>query len=143
MGDSFSKKENAKKKAKKLKDKEQRREERKTNNNKGKSLEDMLVYVDAHGNLHNTPQETQKTEINLSEIRLGATPIPDEPTEKTGTVVKFLLEKGFGFILEDETSDSIFFHTSDLLELIKEQDRVKFEKERTPKGYQAIHIKKQ
>lgn len=142
MGDSFSKKENAKKKAQKLKEKAQRREDRKSNNNKGKSLDDMFVYVDENGNLHDTPQTTAKTEVNLEDIRLGATPIPDEPTEKTGTVVKFILEKGFGFILEDNTSDSIFFHTNDLLELIKEQDRVTFEKGRSPKGYQATNIKK-
>ena len=49
MADSFSKKENFKKKAQKQKEKAQRREERKTNNNKGKELDDMLMYVDAYG----------------------------------------------------------------------------------------------
>lgn len=51
MADSFSKKENKKKKARKKQDKAQKREERKSNNDKGKSLEDMMAYVDENGNL--------------------------------------------------------------------------------------------
>ena len=39
MADSFSKKENFKKKLQKQKEKAQRREERKTNNDKGKEVE--------------------------------------------------------------------------------------------------------
>ena len=50
MADSYSKKENIKKKEKKREEKRLQREERKTNNNKGKSLEDMIVYVDVLGN---------------------------------------------------------------------------------------------
>ncbi|GLB47985.1 cold-shock protein [Neptunitalea lumnitzerae] len=143
MGDSFFKKENAKKKAKKLKEKAQRREERKSSNNKGKSLESMFVYVDENGQLHDTPPTQERTEINLEDIQLGAAPIPEESPVKTGTVEKFILEKGYGFIREDNGSgDTIFFHTNDLLELVKQQDRVTFEKEKSPKGYKAIQIKK-
>ncbi len=59
MPDSFTKKENIKKKAKKKKEKELKREDRKTNNNKGKSLEDMFVYVDEKGQLTSTPPEVK------------------------------------------------------------------------------------
>lgn len=46
MGDSFFKKENQKKKNKKKQDKVLKREDRKINNNKGKSLDEMIIYVD-------------------------------------------------------------------------------------------------
>ncbi len=62
MPDSFTKKENIKKKIKKKKDKELKREDRKTNNNKGKSLEDMFVYVDKNGQLTSTPPVQKQPE---------------------------------------------------------------------------------
>ena len=49
MAESFTKKENTKKKIKRSKDKQLRRDYRKENNNKGKNLEDMIVYVDVNG----------------------------------------------------------------------------------------------
>ena len=36
-------------------DKAQGKEERKNNNNKGKSLDDMLAYLDENGNISTTP----------------------------------------------------------------------------------------
>ncbi|SFU53108.1 Cold shock protein, CspA family [Pustulibacterium marinum] len=143
MADSFSKKEKAKKKAKKLKEKAERREQRKTDNNKGLELKDMLVYVDENGHLQDTPPDAPREEIKLEDIQLGAAPIEEEDPIKTGFVEKFILEKGYGFIREENgNGDNIFFHTSDLLDLIKQQDRVTFEKERSPKGYKAVNIKK-
>lgn len=143
MGDSFLKKENAKRKAQKLKEKSQRRELRKTSNNKGKDMESMFAYVDENGQLHDTPPTMNKEEINLEDIQLGAAPKIEESPIKLGIVEKFILEKGYGFIREDEGGESIFFHTNDLLDLVKQQDRVTFEKERSPKGYKAINVKKQ
>ncbi|QLH46362.1 MAG: cold shock domain-containing protein [Bacteroidota bacterium] len=51
-------------------------------------------------------------------------------------------EKGFGFITEDSTRESVFVHSNQLQEVVKERDRVEYEKERTPKGYSAIRVKK-
>ena len=59
MACSFSKKENNKKKSKKLQDKQLRREDRKDNNNKGKSLDDMIVYVDVNGHFTSVPPHLQ------------------------------------------------------------------------------------
>ncbi len=144
MGDSFSKKEYAKKKIQKLKEKAQRREARKSSNNKGKDLESMFAYVDENGHLQNTPPTLRKSEVNLEDIQLGAAPKIAESPIKTGTVETFLIEKGFGFIREDEGhGENIFFHSSDLLNILKPNDRVTFEKENSPKGYRAIQIKKQ
>ncbi len=67
MPDSFTKKENIKKKIKKKKDKVQKRNERKTNNNKGKGFESMIIYVDENGHLTSTPPpETNKQESKKS-----------------------------------------------------------------------------
>ena len=69
MADSFSKKENFKKKLQKQKEKNLKREERKTNNNKGKGLEEMLLYVDENGQLTETPPDDQNREgidLNVS-----------------------------------------------------------------------------
>ncbi|MGV4414075.1 cold shock domain-containing protein [Chryseobacterium sp. T1] len=138
MADSFSKKENFKKKAQKQKEKAQRREERKTNNNKGKELDDMLMYVDAYGQLTSTPPG-EKQDVNLDEIQLGAAPIPEEETTKSG-IVTFFSEKGYGFITEDSTKENVFFHSNNCSQVIKKGNKVSFEKERSVKGFSAINV---
>ncbi len=140
MADSFSKKENFKKKLQKQKEKAQRREERKTNNNKGKDVDEMFMYVDAYGQLTSTPPDQQEKEkIDLNDIQLGAAPIEEEEKLKTG-IVTFFSEKGYGFITEDHTKENIFFHSNNCAQLVKKGNKVSFEKERSPKGFSAINI---
>ncbi|AWM12439.1 cold-shock protein [Flavobacterium sediminis] len=142
MSDSFSKKENAKKKAKKQQEKALRREDRKINNNKGKGFDNMIAYLNEDGNLTSTPPDLSKRkEINPDDILLGATPIEEEKKERTG-VVSFFSQNGYGFIIDDESHENIFVHSNQLSEPLKEKDKVIFEKERTPKGYNAINVKK-
>ncbi|WP_333851894.1 cold-shock protein [Epilithonimonas sp.] len=136
MADSFSKKENFKKKLQKQKDKALRREERKTNNDKGKETE--FMYVDAYGRLTSTPPE-ERLEVDLDNIQLGAAPIEAEETVKTG-IVTFVSEKGYGFITENKTNENIFFHSNNCAVPIKKGNKVSFEKERSPKGFSAINI---
>lgn len=138
MADSFSKKENFKKKIQKQKEKALRREDRKTNNNKGKGLDEMLTYVDSYGRLTSTPPE-EKHEINIDDIQLGAAPIPEEEIRKTG-IITFFSDKGYGFITEDKSKENVFFHTNNCTELVKKGNKVSFEKERSPKGFSAIDI---
>lgn len=141
MADSFSKKENFKKKVQKAKEKAQKREERKTSNNKGKGLDDMLMYVDANGQLTSTPPDhVDKIEIDLDNIQLGAAPIEAEEIRKTG-IVTFFSEKGYGFITEDKSKENVFFHSNNCMELVKKGNKVSFEKERSPKGFSAVDIK--
>lgn len=142
MADTFSKKSLQQKRAKKKQDKQERKEERKTNNNKGKRLEEMLAYVDEYGNLTDVPPDAQKrTEIKTEDIILGAAPVVHQ-TEFTGRVDKFFTEKAYGFITEDKTQASIFVHNDKVLEAIKENDRVVYEKQKTPKGYIALNVRK-
>ncbi|WP_415326346.1 cold shock domain-containing protein [Chryseobacterium sp. MMS23-Vi53] len=141
MADSFSKKENFKKKQQKQKEKALRREERKENNAKGKSLDEMFMYVDANGQLTSTPPDNdEREEINLDNIQLGAAPIEAEETIKTG-IVTFLSEKGYGFITEDKTKENIFFHNNNCIDQIKKGNKVSFEKEKSPKGFSAAEIR--
>ncbi len=142
MADTFNKKALQQKKAKKKQDKLERKEERKTNNDKGKSLEEMTVYLDEFGNFTDVPPEQQKRKkINSKDILLGAAPITEQK-ESTGTVSLFFAEKAYGFITEDETKETVFLHSNKMLEPVTEKDRVIFEKEKTPKGYAAVNVRK-
>ena len=71
MAETFAKKEKEKKKAKKKQDREQKREDRKFNNDKGKSLDEMTVYVDEEGNFHDSPPDFKpRKKIDLNSLRL-------------------------------------------------------------------------
>ena len=58
----------------------------------------------------------------------------------TGKVKWFSLEKGFGFIKEDETDEKYFVHVSSLTEEIVENDKVQFELEMGMKGMNAVRV---
>ena len=84
MADSFSKRKTTRKSTKQQ-EKAKRREERKSTNNKGKSLDEMMAYVDANGQITTTPPEDNAPlEINLDDIQLGAAPIEAEEAVKQG-----------------------------------------------------------
>ncbi|OJU76449.1 MAG: cold-shock protein [Bacteroidetes bacterium 47-18] len=141
MADTYSKKALQQKKAKKKQDKQERREERKTNNDKGKSLEEMTVYLDEYGNITDVPPEKQKrSKIPVQDLPEGAAAAEDR--EYTGIVSLFFTDKAYGFITEDNTRANIFVHSNKTREPIKEKDRVVYEKEKTPKGYAAINVRK-
>ncbi|NLR61033.1 cold shock domain-containing protein [Chitinophaga polysaccharea] len=143
MGESFSKKENRNKKMKVKENKAQKKEERKVNNSKGKSLEDMLAYVDEDGNLSSEPpRQTQRAEIDPKDIRIGATPRPPEDNTRTGIITFFNTLKGFGFITDDKSGESVFFHINQLSEPVKERDSVSFVREKSARGYNAIAVTK-
>lgn len=142
MADTFNKKALQQKRAKKKQDKRERREERKGHNDKGKSLDDMIVYLDEFGNLTNIPPDKQKRKkINVEDIQLGAAPI-EEQKEFTGMVSLFFDDKAYGFITEDDSRETVFVHANKLMEPVTEKDRVTYEKEKTLKGYAAFNVKK-
>jgi hypothetical protein len=57
MADSFSKKQQHKKKVLKQKEKDQKKADRKLHNNKGKGFDSMLIYVDENGHFTDTKPE--------------------------------------------------------------------------------------
>ncbi len=143
--ETAAKKDKEKKKAKDRQDKAQRKEERKANNSKGKSLEDMMAYVDEDGNLSSTPPDPRKKkEINLEDIQLGAARNDQEVREvvRNGVVTFFNDAKGYGFINDLKSQESVFVHINQLSSPIKERDKVTFETEMGAKGLSAIKVKK-
>ena len=138
MADSYSKKENIKKKEKKRQEKLLQREERKTNNNKGKSLEEMIAYVDINGNLTDVPPHLQDKEADLkNNERLEVKDIIIN-----GVVDNYNDAKGFGFIKVSNSTDKIFFHFKESREQLKVGDNVAFKKVLTEKGFKATQISK-
>ena len=61
---------------------------------------------------------------------------------KTGTVKFFKKDKGFGFIIEDETKKEYFAHISECKNDIDKDDRVTFSPSSNRKGEMATDIKK-
>lgn len=143
--ETSNKKEKEKKKLQKKKEKELKKKERKANSEKGKSFEDMIAYVDEYGNLTSTPPDpTKKTEINAEDIQLGAAKREEvEPMDiiRKGTVTFFNDSKGYGFIKDHETQESVFVHINGLEDDIKENDKVTFETEMGKKGLNAVKVK--
>lgn len=144
--ESFGKKEREKKKEKKKKDKLSKKEDRKTNSEKGKSLEDMFAYVDEFGNLSSTPPDPnkKKTVVNLEDIQIGvAKQEPIDPADliRKGTITFFNDSKGFGFIKDHISQESVFVHINNLVDRVAEGDKVSFETEKGPKGLSAIKVR--
>ena len=141
MADSFSKKEREKKKRKKAQEKKDRRERRKQ---EGKTQVEFM-YVDENGNLTTEPQDLSKRSVKLEEVEIG---VPKSEStgesrfEKQGKVKFFNVEKGYGFIIDEETSQSFFVHSNDLEIEIDSNDLVTFEVGSGPKGPIAMKVKK-
>lgn len=144
--ESFAKKEREKKRQKKKQDKQERKELRKTERDLvgPRSLEDMLSYVDEDGNVVSTPPDpAAKRAVKLEDIVIGVPKRIDIPVDPvhTGTVNFFNASKGYGFIHDVVTNTNIFVHQNDLLDRIKDHDKVSFEVEQTSKGPTAIKVK--
>jgi cold shock CspA family protein len=144
--ETFNKKEKEKKKQQKRKEKEQRLAERRANAKEGKSLEEMMAYVDANGNITNTPPDptAKKIVVKEEDIVIGSRNMEgvESNTIRKGRVMSFNSAKGYGFIKDEQTQESLFVHTNSLTSPIKENDRVTFETQRGNKGLSAVNVKK-
>lgn len=60
---------------------------------------------------------------------------------ENGTVKFYNEAKGFGFIIDDETTKDIFVHASGLIGQIREGDKVEFEVENGKKGLTAVNVR--
>ena len=144
--ETFGKKEKEKKKLKERREKEEKMAERKANSKKGKSLDEMMAYIDENGNLSATPPDPRRMKTFKQEDMQISVPKPEErhqgETIRTGVVTFFNDAKGFGFIKDLQTQESVFIHANQLSEPIKENDKVSFEVELGPKGANAVNVKK-
>jgi len=61
-------------------------------------------------------------------------------------VIKALTEKGFGFIAVEGQEKDLFFHSNSLVGVqfneLREGDTVSFETEMSPKGMNAVNVKR-
>lgn len=144
--ETFSKKEKEKNKQRKRQDKEAKREERKAHSSKGKDLDEMMAYVDEFGNITDTPPDPAKKKkvVKQEDIVIGvARQAPADPEDliRKGTVTMFNASKGYGFIKDHESQESIFVHQNGLASSIKENDKVTFETEKGQKGLVAVKVR--
>ncbi len=145
MGETWNKKERQKKKQKEKLDKAEKMKERKDNAGKGKSLNDMMAYVDENGVITATPPDPKKRkEIKLEDIEIGVpqyVPLTEAELTRSGKVTFFNHEKGFGFIKDLVSQQSVFVHVNNLSAAINENDKVSFEIGHGPKGPVAVNVK--
>jgi cold shock CspA family protein len=145
MGETWNKKEREKKRLANRKEKAEKKLERKENSKDGNNLDSMLAYLDENGNLTSKPPDPRKKivinaeDINTSVPKQG--PVNPEDLIRKGTVTFFNDAKGYGFIKDRETQESIFVHINSLTEAIKENNLVSFEIEMGPKGANAVNVK--
>jgi len=140
---TYSKIEKEKARVKKREEKQKKKDARKAEN-KNKGIQ--FAYVDAYGNLTDTPPNpADKIKVDASTIEIGI-PKKEESDEvvdpvHNGKVSFFDSSKGFGFIIDSETQEKYFCHISGLLDKIAENDKVTFELERGMKGMNAVKVK--
>lgn len=149
MAETYNKKERNKKKLQKRKDKEQRREERRMDTSKsGRSLDDMIAYVDEYGNITDTPpDQTNRKPIALEDIAID---IPREEPEDpdalpTGIISYFDASKGYGFITGSKKQERVFVHQSQLADpsiTLNKGDKVEYLAKKGPRGLQAELVRK-
>ncbi|MBT8195761.1 MAG: cold shock domain-containing protein [Bacteroidia bacterium] len=141
--ETFNKKEKEKKRAKKRQEKMEKREARKSQPKA--SLDDMIAYVDEFGNTTSTPPDPalqKKVKLEDIEVSVPKRAKIEMDAVRKGKVDFFNTDKGFGFIIEDETNESYFVHINGCEDEITENDKVSFELEKGLKGMNAVKVKK-
>lgn len=142
--ETFNKKEIRNKKEKKRKEKEAKRLARKENEKKS-SLDDMIAYVDENGNITSTPPDpTKKKAAKIEEIEVSVpkTERSEKPDHnREGVVTLFHYSKGYGFIKDSISKESIFVHVNNMVDDIREGDKVAFEVVSGHKGPAAMNVK--
>ncbi len=142
-----NKQEKEKIKFKKKQDKAQKKLERQAESRDGSNLDDMIAYVDEYGRITSTPPDpTQKKEvIKAEDIEIDVrnkNVSRSEDVPATGKVSFFNETKGYGFIKDSISGESLFVHINSIEGTIKEGDTVTFVTERSPKGLSAVNVKK-
>lgn len=143
--ETFQKKEKEKKKLRKKQEKAERKAERQEQSSGG-DLENMMAYVDEFGNITDTPPDPtkKKKEVKPENIVVGVPkqgkPDPEDLVRE-GKVTFFNDSKGFGFIKDYESQDSVFVHVNGCIDDVKENDKVTFETEKTARGLSAIKVR--
>lgn len=145
MAETWNKKEREKRKKQNKKDKAERKIERRESNKNNSDPESMYAYLDENGNLSSKPLDPRKKiVINVEDIEIGVPkqePLNPEDLIRKGIVTFFNNDKGYGFIKDMETKESVFVHANSLTEPVKENNTVSFEVQMGPKGPNAVNVK--
>ncbi|MFZ9695474.1 MAG: cold-shock protein [Chitinophagaceae bacterium] len=144
MAEFWSKRDREKKKQQARKEKEEKKRERKENARDGNDLSEMIAYLDENGNLTSVPPDPSKRkEISLDEIQIGVPKMEDRDPEERfeeGVITFFNEEKGFGFIRDIRTKQSIFVHNKQLSGPVQLNDKVRFVIGKGQKGPEAMEV---
>ncbi|MDM1292941.1 cold shock domain-containing protein [Sphingobacterium sp. N143] len=130
---TFNKKEREKKKLLKKQQKIEKKEFNKTNNDKGKSLEELFAYVDEYGNISDKPP------VKLKE---GETPASASTQDdySFGKVVHYNTESNYGFIRDNETQQSVYFNDRLVGQKLNLNQKVKFKFKSAKQGTQVTEV---
>src|SRR3546814_7016028 len=106
-----------------------------------------VLFRSENGDLTFTPPDPKKRKvINQEDIEIGVSkqeaPDPADLIRK-GIITFFNESKGYGFIKDQESQESIFVHVNSFEEELGENDKVTFETEKGQKGLNAVRVKKQ
>lgn len=144
MAESWNKKDREKRKRKEKQEKAEKMRERKENAKKT-SFDDMIAYLDENGNLTSKPPDPRKkAEVKLEDIQIGVpeyVPPTEEELTHTGKVTFFNNEKGFGFIKDLASQQSVFVHANNLQSPVRENDKVSFQIKMGQRGPAAVNVK--
>jgi cold shock CspA family protein len=138
-----NKRELEKQRQKEKQEKREKMEERRNSQGKGKSLDEMMAYIDENGNITSVPPDPEKKKVFLAEdIEIGVPKRPEvEDPLREGKIDYFDRSKGFGFILQND-GDKVFFHINQATYPVQEGDIVTFTIERGPRGFNAVGVSK-
>jgi len=144
MAEYFSKRDRERKKQQARKEKEEKKRERKESARDGNSLAEMIAYVDDNGNLTSIPQDPSKRrEYNINDIEISSPKAENRDSLDQfveGIVSYFNSEKGYGFIRQSNTKESVFVHHKQLAGPVKINEKVRFLIAKGMKGLEAIEV---
>lgn len=141
MAGTWNKREREQKKKSAKKQKEERRLERKENSLKGKGLDEMMAYVDEYGNLSDTPPDKNAKPVeNIPPTVANSNEMQQNDPVRKGIITFFDDSKGYGFIRDTQTQESIFVHVSASAVELKKDLKVVFEAQKGPRGLTAVNI---
>ena len=107
----------------------------------------MIAYVDENGNISSTPPDPlKKNVVNEADVLIGARNLGNSvhgagQGQRTGKVTFFNRSKGFGFIKDNESGESVFVHSNALQTDIAENNTVTFEIGKGFKGAVALNVR--
>jgi cold shock CspA family protein len=106
----------------------------------------MIAYVDEFGNISNTPPEPgMREKIDAGSIEIGVPKqekVQDRNSVREGRLTFFNPSKGYGFIQESGSRDSLFVHVNDMQEQLEINDTVQFRVEKGKRGPIAVDVKR-